>query len=238
MPIPTYCKGYKISHRFNKFPCKSFNRPLARTTATVTKTSQKQCFSCRTTTFWHASHSFPCHYCTTTTWKSLTSFFLNNTITTNNNLFHCQNLTALHEINSKEIHPHLPLSATSNKHNNIWKSINSILFKVTLSQPSPFSILKFPFTIFCQLLAVKCLPGILHFAWPWTCSNPSCQQNPLQERKTTYFRARNCNNNNSQLSTTKPTTTYMTIYLQNHLKHDVKKQINCQIVSLIWQHTS
>ena len=237
MPIPTYCKGYKISHRFNKFPCKSFNRPLARTTATVTKTSQKQCLNCQTTTF-----------CACITLTSLTllhnynmkipSFFLNNTITTNNNLFRCQNLTALHEINSKEIHPHLPLSATSNKHNNIWKSINSILFKVTLSQPSPFSILKFPFTIFCQLLAVKCLPGILHFAWPWTCSNPSCQQNPLQERKTTYFRARNCNNNNSQLSTTKPTTTYMTIYLQNHLKHDVKKQINCQIVSLIWQHTS
>ena len=111
------------------------------------------------------------------------SFFLNNTITTNNNLFRCQNLTALHEINSKEIHPHLPLSATSNKHNNIWKSINSILFKVTLSQPSPFSILKFPFTIFCQLLAVKCLPGILHFAWPWTCSNPSCQQIPCRRGK-------------------------------------------------------
>ena len=134
--------------------------------------------------------------------------------------------------------PTFDISATSNKHNNIWKSINSILFKVTRSQPSPFSILKFPFTIFPQLLAVKCLPGILHFPWPWTCSNPSCQQNPLQERKTTFFSARNCNNNNSQLSTTKPTTTYINIYLQNHLKHEVKKPINCQIVSLIWQHKS
>ena len=63
--------------------------------------------------------------------------------------------------------------------------------------------------------------------------NKKKKQYPLQERKTRFSNARNCNNNNSRLSTTKPTTTYMNIYLQNHLEHEVKKPINCQIVSLI-----